>query len=102
MGRRVMAERTNEANVKELMVGAIKTAGDVANAAIDALRGSLVSVLTGTRQVTTEATTLISSSVRGIIQAAAETGQDRAKAASGTVVGVVRAATEAGAEAIAA
>jgi hypothetical protein len=45
------------------MVGAIKTVGDVVNVASDAFRSAVVSALSGTRQVTVEATTLISTRV---------------------------------------
>jgi hypothetical protein len=98
-----MPEQRNEDTphgVKDVTVGAIKALGEVANAAIDSFGSTLVTALSRTRQVTAEATELISTSVKGIVKAAADTGQDVARAASTTVIGVVRATKEAGVETI--
>ena len=69
--------------VDQALTGTIKGAGDVVGATTDVVRKSLVEPLKVARDVTKEATGLVTDAVTGVIQAANQSGTELGSAVKG-------------------
>ena len=76
--------------IKDALVGTIKGAGDVVGTTLDATRETTVKALQGVRDVSSEATGIVTDGVTGAVQAASEVGSSVGGAAKGAVIGVVQ------------
>lgn len=81
-------------SVKDGVVGAIRGVGDVAEAVVDTVSGTLVSALKGVRAITDEALGLIFDTVSGAVKGVAEVGGDVGIASKNAVLGVIRGTKE--------
>src|SRR4029079_13648979 len=94
----IMAEERKpiaETGTREI-VGGIKGVGDIANALVDTVSGSLVKLIKGTGAVGTTLTSSLADVVRGAIQGTSQVGGDVGTAAKGAAVGVLRGTKEVG------
>ncbi len=75
-GRWTMVEKSRIESVKEEIVGAIKGTGDIVNAVVDTVAGTLTNTIKGTGAVATSLIGALSDTARASIQGVAQVGGD--------------------------